>query len=106
MATSRIVIFGAHPATVFEALLDAAGTLDARVDIIDAKARQAVVSREGKSYRVAASVTDNGWGESTLCLSWTPPGSTAAGKCAKRLITATREVLEGMEAPPPPAPPP
>jgi len=106
MTTLRISTFDAHPETVFGALLDAAEALETTAQIIDAKSRQAVIGKEGKSYRVSASVTDNGWGQTTLHLSWTHQGSAAARKCARRLSALTGRSLDGMVSPPPSAPPP
>ena len=105
MSSSLVAAFDAHPETVFEALLDAAAGLGTRVSAVDRKALSFFVGKEGKAYRVAASVVDNGLGQATVHLSNTPPGSSAAAKCAKRLIKATTRILESL-TPPPPLPPP
>jgi len=104
MTTSRIITFDAHPQTVFEALLEVAAEMKTIARILDAKARQVIISRNTRSFRISASVTDNGRGRTTLHLSWTPPTSPGASKCAKRLIKATGDSLKQMAAPPPPAP--
>ncbi len=106
MSTTRIATLEAHPDTVFETMLDAADEMGVLAHVVDQRRRQAELRREGKGYRVSASVTDNGWGQSVLHLSWTPPGSSGGGKLAKRVAKATRRTLDGMDAPPPPAPPP
>ena len=105
MSTTRIATLEAHPDTVFATLLDAAAELGLSFYVIDEGRRQVELRREGKAYRVSASVTDNGWGRATLHLSWDPAGSTGGGTCAKRVVRRTRAILAGME-PPPAAPPP
>ncbi|MCB2222969.1 MAG: hypothetical protein KQH83_02245 [Actinobacteria bacterium] len=105
MSSSRTETFPAHPATVFEALLDAAdGESRYRVHVVSARDLQAFVIRPGKSWRLSASVTDNGYGEALLHLSWEPRTSGGAGKCARRLVKGICATLADMEAPPP-APP-
>lgn len=103
---SLIATFDAHPETVFEALLGAAIELGNLVTAVDRKALSLFVGKEGKSYRVAASVVDNGRGRATVHLSSTPPGSTGASKCARRLLKAATRSLESLTPPPPPEPPP
>ena len=106
MTTSRISSFDAHPETVFDALLDVADGLGYRSHVVDQLNRQVVISRANKSYRLAVSVTDNGLGQATLHVSWTPPSSSGASKCAKKLLKATGISLREMIPPevPPPAP--
>lgn len=99
MSTSRIETFGAHPATVFESLLDAADDGELRAHIIDQRRYEVVINREGKSWRLSASVTDNGLGESILHMSWQPRGSKGASKSAKRLTKQIRRTLERMAPP-------
>ena len=106
MTKPRIATFDAHPATVFEALLDTAEALGSKIRIIDAKARQVVFSGEGRLYQVSASINDNGRGQTTVHMSCTPPRSLTASKCAKRLIASTKRSLKDLAAYPPPTPPP
>ena len=106
MTTSRITTFDAYPETVFGAMLDVADSMMYRSHIIDQRSRQAVISRDGKAYRLSVSVTDNGYGQSSLHVSWTPRGSSGASKCAKKLLKATGLSLREMSAPQIPPPPP
>ncbi|MCJ7724919.1 MAG: hypothetical protein MUP76_00815 [Acidimicrobiia bacterium] len=106
MSTSLVAKFDAHPETVFEALIDAAVGMGSLISMVDAKALSLIVGKEGKSYRVAASATDNGWGKTVLHLSCTPPGSSGAAKYARRLTKATARTLVRLSPPPPPPPPP
>lgn len=104
MTAPRIATYNAHPDTVFEALLDAAENLGFRVQVIDVKSHQATIRREAKAYHLSASVTDNGLGSATLHVSWSPPGSSGAAKCGKRIVKDTTAYLASLEAPPPPPP--
>ena len=105
MSNSLVSTFDAHPETVFETLVDAAQGLGYRVSAVDPKALGLLVGKEGKSYRVAASVVDNGRRRATVHLSSTPRGSTGAAKCARRLIDATTRSLDSLALPPPPPDP-
>lgn len=100
MSTSRISTLRAHPALVFDSLMGAIDERDYYVHLVDRRRWQAIVGKSGKPYRVSISVTDNGYGESTLHMSWQPPGSGGAAKVAKRLEKdTTRSVLDKSEVP-------
>jgi hypothetical protein len=102
MSTSRIATLEAHPAVVFDALLGAAEELGASIRLIDRRAHHAVFAPDGRSFRVSASVTESGYGHANLHLEWEPASSTAAARCAKRLVNHTRRSIAQMTAAPPP----
>lgn len=100
MTTSRITVFDAHPEVVFESLLGVGEEMGARIAMLDRKRRQVVFTEEGKAFRVSASSTDNGFGKTNLHMSWTPRGSVAASKCAKRVMKRTARSVEQKAVPP------
>jgi len=100
MSTSIITLFDAHPEMVFESLLGAAEEMGARVTMIDRKRRQVVLGEEGKGFRISASATDNGYNRTSLHMSWTPRGSGAAGKCARKLLKRTSLSVDQKASPP------
>jgi hypothetical protein len=95
MSVSRITTVKAHPALVFDSLM---GVVDERglyVHLSDRGCCQAIVGETGKPWRLSIAVTDNGFGEASLQMSWNPPGSRGAAKAAKRLEKGTlKSVLD------------
>ena len=100
MTTSRIAVFGAHPEVVFESLLGVGEEMGARIALLDRKRLQVIFSEEGKAFRVSASCTDNGFGQTNLHMSWSPRGSTAASKCAKKVMKRTTRSVQQKAVPP------
>jgi len=98
MTTSRTETLDAHPSVVFEQLLDVAEELGAVVHLLDRRSQQAVFGEAARSFRVSVSATDSGYGKTNLHASWSPPGSPAAARCARRLLRATRQRLGGLQA--------
>ena len=98
MTTSRTETLDAHPAVVFEQVLDAAEELGAVFHLLDRRHQQAAFGKANHSFRVSVSATDNGYGQTTLHASWSPPGSPAAARFARRLLRATRQRLGGLKA--------
>jgi hypothetical protein len=101
MSSPKIENYAAHPATVFDAVLDAVESAGYRLHIVSNRRLQLFVSKAGKSWKLAASVTDNGLGEACLHLAWDPTSSKGAAKCAKRIARGVSRMLEEMGAPPP-----
>ena len=100
MPTSRIVTIDAHPAVVFDSLLGVIEEQGLWVHMVDHARRQVVVGRQGKPFRVSASVTDNGYGKSCMHFSWHPPTSGGGGKTAKRLEKQTSAWVRDRSMPP------
>jgi len=78
----------------------AAEEMGARITMLDQKRWQTVLGQEGKGFRISASATDNGYNRTTLHMSWTPRGSGAAAKCARKLLKHTTFSVEQQAAPP------
>lgn len=100
MTTCRITVFDAHPEVVFESLLGVGEEMGARISMLDRKRRQVVFTEEGKAFRVSASCTDNGFGKTNLHMSWSPRGSVAASKCAKKVMKRTARSVKQKAVPP------
>ena len=97
MTASRTETLDAHPSVVFEQVLDAAEELGAVVHLLDRRHQQAVFGEATRSFRVSVSATDNGYGQTNVHASWSPSGSPAAARFARRLLRATRQQLGGLQ---------
>ena len=99
MTTSRITVFDAHPEVVFESLLGVGEEMGARIVMLDRTRLQVVFTEEGKTFRVSASTTDNGLGKTNLHMSWSPRGSAAASRCAKKVTKRTLRSVDQKAVP-------